>query len=128
MWFGLEALRKAMRGGRASAAVCLLLALFVLQTAVTHSHFHFGAAGLAKTAQADPAKDAAGKPAKAPLGHNEANCPLWHAAGICGAAVAPVANLFFVPPLGNARAPVDQRAIFVERFAVHWRSRAPPSL
>lgn len=128
MRFGLQGLRRVMRGGRASAAVCLLLVIFVVQTAVTHSHFHLGAAGLATTAKADLASDASSKPVKAPLGHDELNCPLWHTAGVCGAAVAPVAGVFFVPLLGQARAPTDQRAIFVERFAAHWRSRAPPSL
>lgn len=127
MWFELQGLRKAMRGQRATAIACLLLALFVLQGAVARGHFHFGAPGLATTAKATVA-DASGKPIKTPLGHDEANCPLLHAAGIGSTAVAPVATLFFVPPLGHARAPVDERTIFVERFAAHWRSRAPPTV
>ena len=115
-----------MRGSRASAVLCLVLAAFVLQTVATRSHFHLGSATLT-IAKLDMS-ETAGKPLKAPLGHDESNCPLWHAAGICTAAVAASAFVLFVPQFDQARTPVDQRAIHFERFAAHWRSRAPPTL
>lgn len=123
MQFGLQRLRGSMRGGRALALVCLLLAAFVLQIAVTRSHFHLGVSiGLAK---ADPAT---GTPAKFPPGHDDAKCPLWQASGVCGSAIpASAADLFALTP-PHARAAARARVDFFKRFAAAWRSRAPPSV
>jgi hypothetical protein len=131
MWFGLQGIRDSLRGSRAAALAALVLVAFILQTAVTRGHFHFGSAfatSLSIQANGDVSGETTGKPVKAPSGHDESNCPLWHAGNICGTAVASVAVALFTPSLASARAPIDQRKIFVERFVAHWRSRAPPSL
>lgn len=127
---GLQNLRDAVRGKRALSLVCLLLALFVAQTAVTRSHFHLGAAADGAPALADLAgADLGLGGTKAPLPtHDESHCPLWHAAGVCGAVVAADAIAIFAPIVAQLRIGVDARLIFPERFAAAWRSRAPPSL
>lgn len=127
MWAnGLLGWRKAVRGSRATALVCLLLVAFVAQSAVTRGHFHLGLSGggvqLASVDACDAQSD------KAPLRHDESHCPLWHAAGVSGAAVAPSAPAIFVPLTVVDIASTDLRAIFPERYAAAWRSRAPPSL
>jgi len=127
---GLQRWWDAVRGGRAAALVCLLLALFVLQTAVTRSHFHLGSASGGDVSLADAAGvdvGAGGTKAPTPL-HDESHCPLWHAAGVCGAAVAPDAVTIIAPIATWLRIAVDARLIFPERFTAAWRSRAPPSL
>lgn len=120
-------LRTAIGARRARVFVALLLAAFLLQVAVTRSHFHLGHAGVA-VAQADVSADgtAPAKPQKAPSGHDENNCPLWHASGICGTADMAVASIFVPPIASHTRASFDPRVIFPERFVAGWRSRAPP--
>jgi hypothetical protein len=128
---GLQGLRELLCGGsRARALVSLVLIAFALQVAVTRGHFHFGhaldgvaAAALAQDAPAD--HDAGGsKPAKSL--HDESNCPLWHAAGVCGAAAPAVVAVLFVAKPASSRIAVDERSIVPERFTAAWRSRAPP--
>jgi hypothetical protein len=127
---GLQGLRDLLCGSsRARALVSLVLLAFALQIAVTRGHFHFGHAldGVATTALADaPADlDADGsKPTKS--SHDESNCPLWHAAGVCGAAAPAVAAVLFIAKPASSRIAVDERSIVPERFAAAWRSRAPP--
>jgi hypothetical protein len=120
---GLQKLRDLMRSGRAFALVSLLLTAFALQIAVTRAHFHVGAAfGIAKAAQTD------GAPAKLPLGHDEPQCLLWQASVTCGNAIAAAAaDLSAVTPV-PARAVLKHHVEFIKRFAVTWRSRAPPAI
>jgi hypothetical protein len=103
--------------------VWLVLAVFVLQFTATRAHFHFSAAhpGVA-VASADSKT-----PAKAPL-HDQANCPLFHAAGVCGAALAGAAATLTVLHTGTTRAAFAPAVPHAERIAANWRSRAPPSL
>jgi hypothetical protein len=103
--------------------------LFVSQTAVTRSHFHVGAAQDGGLLLADADADGPAGGAKQPLPtHDESHCPLWHAAGVCGAASVPDAIVLVVAPAHRMRIAVDERLIFPERFAAAWRSRAPPSV
>ena len=120
---GLQPLRRALRASRARAAVWFVLAAFVLQFAVTRAHFHFAAAheGI-QVVSAD-----AGTPGKAPL-HDQANCPLYHAASVCGAALAGTAAAPIFPDTGVAHAVFTPAVPRAERIAANWRSRAPPSL
>jgi hypothetical protein len=123
---GLQTIREAMRDRCAFAFVCLLLGVFLLQTGVTRGHVHTGlspdtAAVLALAGDVDGG-------AKKPLPkHDESQCPLWHASGICGAAVAPDAVVLHLPAPARFHVAGDERAIFPERFAAAWRSRAPPA-
>lgn len=123
----LLALRSSLGARRARVFVALLLAAFLLQVAVTRSHFHWGNAGVA-IAQADISGDhsAPAKQHKAPSGHDENNCPLWHASGICSTADMAVASIFVPPIVSYTRASFDPRVVFPERFVAGWRSRAPP--
>jgi hypothetical protein len=128
---GLYGLRNVLcGGGRARGLVSLILLAFVLQIAVTRSHFHFGQAidgGAAIIAAQDALADlAAGgsKPSKS--SHDESNCPLWHAAGVCSAAAPAVASVLFIVKPAPSRIAVDERRIVPERFTAAWRSRAPP--
>jgi hypothetical protein len=127
---GLQGLRNAARGERGFALVCLLLVVFVLQGAVTRGHFHLGAAfdaaGPQLAGDVDPGP--AGNQKKPLPPHDETHCLLWHAAGVCGAAVAADAAKLFVPASARLRIAVDERPIFPERFAAAWRSRAPPAV
>jgi hypothetical protein len=125
----LLALRTALGARRARVFVALLLAAFLLQVTVTRSHFHFGAVD-ASVAQAGVEHDAGApsKPQKAPSGHDESHCPLWHASGICGTADMALASTFAPPISSHTRAQFDPRVIFPERFVASWRSRAPPSV
>lgn len=119
-------------GGRARAIVSLVLLAFVLQIAVTRSHFHFGHAldGVSATvATQDAAADlAAGVSKPSEPAHDDAQCPFWHAAGVCGAAAVPHSIAVFVPQAARLGIAIDERLIFPERFAAAWRSRAPPSV
>jgi hypothetical protein len=130
MWgLGLHTLRRVNRSRRAVAFVWLLLAVFVLQTAVMRGHFHVGGdLDGGATFKAGAADGGAGE-TKQPLpSHDESKCPLWHAAGVCGAiAAADIAHLY-VPPSARLRVAADERLIFPERFAAAWRSRAPPTV
>lgn len=122
---GLQPLRRALRASRARAAVWFVLAAFVLQFTTTHAHFHFAAASAHEGTVVVSAD--LGTPGKAPL-HDQANCPLLHAAAVCGAALVGTAATPIVPNAGAMRAvftPVVPRA---ERIAANWRSRAPPTL
>lgn len=123
----LLATRNALGTRRTRVFVALLLAVFLLQVAVTRSHFHLGHAS-ATVAQAEVSGDtsAPAKPHKAPSGHDENNCPLWHASGICGAADVAVAVIVVAPISSHTRASFDPRVVFPERFVANWRSRAPP--
>lgn len=129
---GLQGLRSIARGsGRTQALICLILLAFVLQIAATRAHFHFDhafdvAAGTAGVQDADD-QDAGGS-APAKPAHDETNCPLWHAAGVCGAVAASVASVLFIAQPASSRIAVDERTIVPERFAAAWRSRAPPSV
>lgn len=126
MWAnGLQGLREAMRGSRACALICLLLVAFVAQAAATRGHFHLGVPGGLQLATGEACDT---QPNETPLRHDESHCPLWHAAGVSGAAVAPSAPALFVPRAGVDLASTDLRAVFPERYAAAWRSRAPPSL
>ena len=120
---GLQPLRRALRASRARAAVWFVLAAFVLQFTATRAHFHFAAApeGI-QVVSAD-----LGTPGKAPL-HDQANCPLYHAAGICGAALAGTAATPIIPNTSVTRAVFTPAVPRAERIAANWRSRAPPSL
>lgn len=122
-------LRTALGTRRARVFVALLLAAFLLQIAVTRSHFHFGGAGahLAE-AQIPDGDGTPPEPQKAPSGHDESKCPLWHASGICGAADLALASTFAPPISSHTGAQFDPRAVFPERFVASWRSRAPPSV
>ncbi len=120
---GLQPLRRALRASRAGALVWFVLAAFVLQFTATRAHFHFAAPheGVA-VASADT-----GTPVKAPL-HDQANCPLFHAAGVCGAALAGAVTTLIVPHTGATRVKVTPAVPEAERIAANWRSRAPPVL
>jgi len=120
---GLQPLRRALRASRARAAIWLVLAAFVLQFTATRAHFHFTAAhdGTA-VASADTQT-----PAKTPL-HDQANCPLFHAASVCGAALVGAAATLTILQTGATRAAFAPAASQAERIAANWRSRAPPSL
>jgi len=107
------------------AFVALVLTAFVAQGLITQSHRH-AASGDAALALAD-VSDGAGHPApKAPLKGDQSNCPICHAASIAGAFFASAGPVLRVPSLSALVRPRDERTIVVERFAVHWRSRAPP--
>ncbi len=120
---GLQPLRRALRASRAGAVVWFVLAAFVLQFTATRAHFHFAAAdeGVA-VASANT-----GTPVKAPL-HDQTNCPLFHAAGLCGAALAGAATTPTIPHTGATRAVFTPAVPEAERIAANWRSRAPPVL
>ena len=120
---GLQPLRRALRASRAGAVVWFVLAAFVLQFTATRAHFHFAAAdeGIV-VASAD-----SGTPVKGPL-HDQANCPLFHAAGVCGAALAGAAATPIIAQTGATRAVFTPAVPEAERIAANWRSRAPPSL
>jgi hypothetical protein len=131
MGMGLQGLRDFLRGGgRARAVVSLLLLAFVLQIAVTRSHFHFGdtadatAVAMAQDASSDHV-DGSSAPLQKPS-HDESHCLLWHAAGVCGAAAPAVVAVLFIAKPTSTRIAVDERAIVPERFTAAWRSRAPP--
>jgi hypothetical protein len=126
---GLQGLRDVMRGcGRARAIVSLILLAFVLQIAVTRGHFHFGhALDVATVAAQDASADLAqggSKPSKP--SHDESNCPLWHAAGVCGAAAPAVASVLFIVKPAPSRITVHEPSVVPERFTAAWRSRGPP--
>jgi hypothetical protein len=133
MSVGLQTLRDLLRGGsRARALVSLVLLAFVLQIAVTRGHFHFGHA-LDSVVATAPAQDAvadqaAGGSKPGTPSHDESNCPLWHAAGVCGAAAPAVGAVLFIAAPAPSRIATDERSIVPERFTAAWRSRAPPSL
>jgi hypothetical protein len=127
MW-GLHSLRRVNRGWRAVALVRLLLAVFVLQTAVMRGHIHVGNDLDAGATLAASAADSGGNTKQPHPSHDESKCLLWHAAGVCGAiAAADIAHLY-VPPSARLRVATDERLIFPERFAAAWRSRAPPTV
>jgi hypothetical protein len=129
MQMGLQGLRELLRGGsRARALVSLVLIAFALQIAVTRGHFHFGHAldGAAVAAQDASTDLAAGGSKPSKPSHDESNCPLWHAAGVCGAAAPAVASVLFIVKPAPSRIAADERSIVPERFTAAWRSRAPP--
>ena len=106
------------------AFVALVLAAFVAQGLVTQGHWH--------TASGDGAlllsdASAGDHPApKTPIKGDQNNCPICHAASIASAFFASAAPILRVPSLSTLARPRDERSVVVERFAVHWRSRAPP--
>jgi hypothetical protein len=121
----LQPLRQSLRqSGRTQALVFALLTLFVLQVAVLRGHVHTGTTTAAIEQTADASAPSGNKHAPA---HNEADCPLWHASGVCGTALAPTAVVGAQPLARFAKSPLDERAILYERFTAAWRSRAPPS-
>lgn len=124
---GLQTFRESLRHStRVQSLVFALLALFVVQIATLRSHVHVEAAAAAVVELAsDASLPPGGK--KQPT-HNEANCPLWQASGVCGSILVPVAVTVAAPPTVLVQAPSDQRTIAPERFAAAWRSRAPPLL
>ncbi|MFM9863949.1 MAG: hypothetical protein ACKVRO_10110 [Micropepsaceae bacterium] len=113
----------ARQSSRAYVLVLLLLAAFIFQTAVLRAHIHTGASDTSLELAAGTS--GGGKPAPV---HNEADCPLWHASTACGAGLITIATTPYEPLIAAAKAPLDERAIFPERFASAWRSRAPPIL
>lgn len=124
---GLQTFRESLRRStRVQSLVFALLALFVVQIATLRSHMHVGAAVAAVVElSSDASLPLGGK--KQPA-HNEADCPLWQASGVCGSILVPVTATVAVPPAVLVQAPSDQRTIAPERFAAAWRSRAPPLL
>lgn len=115
------------------ALVYAVLIAFVAQGVIAQSHFHVGGAGgvgafahgvLGDAAPASPGKSDS---KQAPRGAHT-NCLLCHAASLAGAYFASAAPILRVPALSTLFVPRDERRIVVERFAVHWQSRAPPSL
>jgi hypothetical protein len=126
---GLSTMRAVVRDRRAFAFVCLLLGVFLLQTAVTRGHVHTGLSPDAAAAHALAGDIDGGGGTKKPLPeHDESQCPLWHASGICGAAVAADAVVLALPAPVRSTVAGDERTIFPERFAAAWRSRGPPSV
>jgi hypothetical protein len=120
---GLQPLRSALRASRARAVVWLVLAAFVLQFTATRAHFHFNAADVGVAGASADSKT----PAKVPL-HDQANCPLFHAASVCGAALAGAATTLAILDTGTTRTAFAPAAAQAERIAANWRSRAPPSV
>lgn len=119
-------MKMTARGKRSvSALVHVLLLAFVLQIVATRGHFHFGSTAAADIV-AQQGGDDAPAPSKQPTGHQESDCPLWHASVVCGGAIHATAVKIVAPLLRSTRAPLDQRAIVPERFTAAWRSRAPP--
>jgi hypothetical protein len=99
---------------------------FLLQGVATQSHFHFedlAAAADAQAAIGDDKQDPS-HPAK----HSKWDCPLWHAANTCGAALPATGFVFVDPSWERVRRPIDQRRLVPERFTAGWRSRAPPTV
>ncbi len=107
------------------AFVCLVLAAFVGQAVLTQGHFHWAADAGSVLADASGAH-APGE--KQPIKGDQSNCPLCHAAAVAGAISVPTAPALWVPSLSTLSKPRDERAIVVERFSAHWRSRAPPAV
>jgi hypothetical protein len=107
------------------AFVALVLAAFVAQGILTQSHWHL-ASGDTTLAAFDASADADHRAPKAPVKGDQNNCPICHAASIAGAFFASAAPMLRVPSLSTLFKPRDERVIVVERFAGHWRSRAPP--
>lgn len=120
---GLQPLRSALRASHARALVWLVLAAFVLQFTATRAHFHFAQAHEGVTV----ASAGTGTPPKAPL-HDQSNCPLFHAASVCGAALAGAAAAPIILHAAPSRAVFAPAVPQPERIAANWRSRAPPSL
>lgn len=119
---GLQPLRSALRASRARAVVWLVLAAFVLQFTATRAHFHFAAPDEGVVVVSADSKT----PAKAPL-HDQTNCPLFHAAGVCGAALAGAAATLAILDTGTTGSVFAPAVPHAERIAANWRSRAPPS-
>jgi len=109
------------------AFVCLVLSAFVAQSVITQVHVHWAAADSSSVlADASAALHAAG--GGSPVKGDQNNCPICHAASVAGAISVPVSPALWVPSLSTLTKPRDERTIVVERFAAHWRSRAPPSV
>ncbi len=107
------------------AFVALVLAAFVAQGLITQSHRHAASTDTA-LAFADASDDTDRPAPKAPIKDDQSNCPICHAASVAGAFFASTGPVLRVPSLSALVKPRDERAVVVERFAVHWRSRAPP--
>lgn len=106
-------------------AVYVLLAAFAAQGLLTQGHRHFADAGAAVAGLSVAVDKTTGKQ---PLKGDQSNCPICHAASVAGAFFAPTASALWVPSLGALVKPRDERVVVVERFAIHWRSRAPPQV
>lgn len=106
-------------------AVYVLLAAFAAQGLLTQGHRHFadaGAAGSGLSVAFDQTTS------KQPIKGDQSSCPICHAASVAGAFFVPAVAVLRVPSLSTLVKPRDERVIVVERFAVHWRSRAPPQV
>lgn len=104
-------------------AFYILLAAFAAQGLLTQGHRHFADARVAVSGLAVDQTTG-----KQPIKADQSNCPICHAASVAGAFFAPTASALWVPSLGALVKPRDERVVIVERFAVHWRSRAPPQV
>ena len=123
IWGWLEAVRN-MRAHR--FVVLFVLGAFLAQGVVTTSHFHLGFAASSGLSADQSAFAPAQEPTnKTPL-HDEANCPIWQAAGVCGSAL-PVQGTAVLPSqILLVRWSFDPRVVAVEYRAAFWQSRAPP--
>src|SRR5262245_11456491 len=108
------------------AFVCLVLATFLAPSLIAQGHFHWNSSGLERLASA--AGDLHTPDGKGPIKGDQSKCPICHAASVAGALAVPNAPALRVPALSTLIKPRDERAIVVERFAAHWRSRAPPAV
>jgi hypothetical protein len=116
------------RRGFAALSIYGLILTFLLQGVATQSHFHFEDLTVAGAAHAADADDNQDQDPSHPDRHSKWDCPLWHAANVCGAAL-PASGLVFVDPSWErVLTPIDQRRLVPERFTAGWRSRAPPVL
>ena len=105
--------------------VLVLLAAFVLQTVSLAAHIHApGTAGAAGISDGEKAAD--GKPA--PLKSEQRDCPMCQVSTASSTFFAPAAPALRVPEIFELPQPRDETVVAVERFATHWRSRAPPTV
>jgi hypothetical protein len=109
------------------AFVCLVLSAFVAQSLATQGHMHWAVAD-ADSVVADALGAGHAPGGGSPVKGDQNNCPVCHATSIAGAIAVPSAPALWVPSLSTLIKPRDEREIVVERFAAHWRSRAPPAV
>jgi hypothetical protein len=109
------------------AFVCLVLSAFVAQSLITQAHVHWAAVDSGSVlADASAALQPAG--GGSPVKGDQNTCLVCHAASVAGAISMPTSPALWVPSLSTLTKPRDERTIVVERFAAHWRSRAPPAV
>ena len=113
-----------MRGWR--AFVVALLAVFVLQTVSVAGHVHVPA-DAAKLSSADTG-GASGESKRLPLKDDKRDCPMCQTASSSSVFFASSAPILRLPALHSTFVPRDETVVAVERFAAHWRSRAPPAV